>query len=83
MMFALIGYLSCRNLKRALSVARLPREAPVVVNGGTTPRETRAVLAAGVAGLMFKTGRCPGRVKSAALTVRRSFPVYLEKQTFK
>jgi hypothetical protein len=29
MMFALIGYLSCRNLKRALSVARLPREAPV------------------------------------------------------
>jgi hypothetical protein len=33
-----------------------------MVSGGTTPRRTRDVLAAGVTGLMFKTGRCPGRI---------------------
>jgi hypothetical protein len=42
-----------------------------IVNGSTTPRGTRYVFAAGVAGLMFKTGRCPGRVRSRRRNDRR------------
>jgi len=48
MMSALVGYLSFRNLNRALTVARSPREAPVWLTAALR-RATRNVLAGRVA----------------------------------